>query len=298
MTVKVLIVDDSKAMQSIITKAMKAIGHNEAEYRYAADGESGLNAIREQRPDVVLCDMHMPGSDGLHLVTGLRASGDRTPVIVVSIDAEEATVTSAKAAGADAFLKKPFTSEQLYEVVSPLIEQSAAAGPASRDTLRQHAPEPRVLARLLSSLAETDVTVSEVTYQVVDYTQGPFYGGTFQDENGRLAATLFMDGLAANMLGAIIAREPLQNAVKAAQQKTLSDATRQSLFAFLGIYSAVFRPPRGKPLLDVIAEQYAEDPGRHLQPRIDKFAECVVVYAVHCGREPGGKIMTFMVDPG
>jgi CheY-like chemotaxis protein len=59
---KILIVDDSKAMQTIVNRGIQAMGYSEIETRLASDGNEALDICRTWEPELVLCDWHMPGA--------------------------------------------------------------------------------------------------------------------------------------------------------------------------------------------------------------------------------------------
>lgn len=287
----VLIVDDSKAMQNIITRAMKSIGYMDAHYSYAADGEEGLQVIRREHPDLVLCDMHMPKMTGLEMLTALRSAKDPTKVVIVSIDDDKKTVLNITAAGGDAYLKKPFTAEQLFKTVTELTGRAAPVHVPDGMSATELTPSIPVIERILGSLAGSDVQWVKARFEDVDFNCSPFYGASLQDDQDRLVLGVFLDALAANTIAAIISRLPLQGAVDAARARQLDAIAKQSALAFFGLFSGLCKPSKSGQLLDVQAEHYMEDARINLAPHIRQYAETLLVYSINCGPCRGGKII-------
>ena len=88
-------------------------------------GLDALAAVRIERPDLLLLDMHLPDIDGLDLLTHLKADDGTAgiPVIVLSADATPERVARALDAGAEAYLPKPLNLAELLQHVDALLEQ-------------------------------------------------------------------------------------------------------------------------------------------------------------------------------
>lgn len=118
----VLIIEDDPIYFSI----METILQNEGfEIRTASDGQSGLAMLREKRPDVILCDIMMPDMDGhmiLETLKGERALAD-IPFIFVTALWDRADVRLGMSAGADDYLSKPFSAEELIAAVTGRIRR-------------------------------------------------------------------------------------------------------------------------------------------------------------------------------
>lgn len=287
----VLIVDDSKAMQNIITKSMKSIGYVNDTYNYANDGEEALRLIRNESPDLVLCDMHMPKMTGVDLLRALRNENNRTRMVIVSIDDDPKTVANITALGGDAYLKKPFTSEQLFNTVSGILGKKLEKKVKAAQDIATLIPCKPVLERVMSSLAASDVHFVEARFEDIDFDRSPFYGGTFQDEHSRIKLGMFMDALAANTIGTIINRKPLKVALEAAQAKRIDTETKEALLAFLGLFSGVCPPSQSGQLLDIHAEHIAPDGHGHLSNHLKQFADTGAIFSINCGISQGGKII-------
>ncbi|MGF1527530.1 MAG: response regulator, partial [Candidatus Competibacterales bacterium] len=124
---KALIVDDSKVAY---VKLSKMLGQRNIQSDWASNGNDGLDYLREQRPDVVFMDIIMPDIDGFETTSRIRqnAAFDRLPVVICSSSTTEDDQAKAKASGANAFLAKPYTAEELDRILAD-VETTLAAAP-------------------------------------------------------------------------------------------------------------------------------------------------------------------------
>ncbi len=108
---KILIVDDSKAMRMIIKRTLKEAGYGEHPTSEAASGVEGLTALRREAFDVILCDWNMPEMNGIEMLIVFRA--EKLPGLFgfVTSEGSAATRAQASAAGAVFLIAKPFTKE-------------------------------------------------------------------------------------------------------------------------------------------------------------------------------------------
>lgn len=116
----VLVVDDSDAIRKFVMFALRARGYHVVTAR---DGLDALEKLARARADLVITDVNMPGLDGFGLVRALREDRDyaRTPIIILSSLSGDEEVGEGLAAGADAYLKKPFDQRRIqYEVAKYL----------------------------------------------------------------------------------------------------------------------------------------------------------------------------------
>jgi two-component system KDP operon response regulator KdpE len=105
----VLVVDDDPAMRRTLSINLRA---RDYEVETAGDGRSALQVVDERMPDVVLLDLGLPDLDGIAVLTQLR-SFSQVPVIVVSARTESDDKVEALDLGADDFITKPFSIEEL-----------------------------------------------------------------------------------------------------------------------------------------------------------------------------------------
>lgn len=120
MTAHILIVDDSSAMRAYVRAALE--GERPAEVSEATSGFEALRLLPRQKFDVVIVDINMPNINGLELISFMRKSETHrtTPLLIISTEASPRDRERALSLGANAYLAKPFTSEQLLQAVSDL----------------------------------------------------------------------------------------------------------------------------------------------------------------------------------
>jgi DNA-binding response OmpR family regulator len=126
----VLVADDEEDIRALVAFRLERAGY---EVITAADGEEALTLAKTRLPDLAVLDMMMPKATGLEVTRILRAQ-DTTkdiPVILLTARAQEADVASGFEAGADDYVKKPFSPMDLQLRVQALLERSPAASAAS-----------------------------------------------------------------------------------------------------------------------------------------------------------------------
>lgn len=119
---RVLVVDDSATMRKIIAKGLHQAGYP-CEVVEAGDGTNALEALRGADFDLVLCDINMPGMDGIELVRRMASNEvtRRVPVVMVSTERSEPRIQELKQLGIGGYLHKPFRPEELAELVRSVL---------------------------------------------------------------------------------------------------------------------------------------------------------------------------------
>jgi len=115
-----LVVDDSRAMRSILTRLLGGLGFDVAQ---AGDGAEALAVLDAgTRPDVILVDWNMPVMDGLSLIKAVRARDDLRDIslMMVTTESEQGQIVRALAAGAHEYVIKPFTGDVIAEKLALL----------------------------------------------------------------------------------------------------------------------------------------------------------------------------------
>ncbi|MDT5121589.1 MAG: hypothetical protein QOC96_1071 [Acidobacteriota bacterium] len=121
MAKKILVVDDDLELQDLAEVALKREGY---EVRAAHDAYQGLEMIEQEKYDLALLDVMMPGMDGLEMLSRLRARNKDLPVIIMTALSAPETAISALRDHACDFLQKPFDLEQLISAVKTAFELS------------------------------------------------------------------------------------------------------------------------------------------------------------------------------
>jgi len=116
---KILVVEDHPTVREVLRIL---IGMEDYEVAVAPNGETGLVLAEAMRPDVVLLDVMMPGLNGLEVCRALKARDASTRVVMVSARTSEDDEREGRAAGADAYLHKPFSPLDVLEAVGAVSE--------------------------------------------------------------------------------------------------------------------------------------------------------------------------------
>ena len=121
--IRTLIVDDSSVMRKIVERALRQAGLDLMVVHEAGSGTEGLDLLRAKQVDLILSDINMPSMDGLEFLRQLRAQNlaPGVPVVMITTESSEEHVKQAILAGAQGYIRKPFTAEQVKERVLPLI---------------------------------------------------------------------------------------------------------------------------------------------------------------------------------
>ncbi len=124
MSKRILVVEDQEDNRQILRDLLTSADFEVIE---AEDGESGLAAAAEHRPDLILMDIQLPGLDGYEATRRLKADAalHAIPVIAVTSYASSSDVDKARAAGCDAFVSKPYSPRQLLAKIREYLSPSA-----------------------------------------------------------------------------------------------------------------------------------------------------------------------------
>jgi two-component system, OmpR family, response regulator len=141
--VRILIVEDDATLASGIARILQGEGHV---VDVVSGGEQAAQGARQERFDLILLDIGLPGIDGFEVLRRLRAAGDRTPVLVLTArDALDDRIHGLDL-GADDYMAKPFAMPELAARVRALVRRSQAQtgpkivhGPLVMDTLARRA---------------------------------------------------------------------------------------------------------------------------------------------------------------
>jgi DNA-binding response OmpR family regulator/anti-anti-sigma regulatory factor len=138
---RILTIDDSSTIRSIITKQMSDLGF---EVDHAEDGQQGLAKLEEISVDLILLDVTMPVMDGPTMLAALRERGDQTPVIMLTSESKRSIVAGAVKLGIEDYILKPFKPDELRGKVMKVLRldsngATAAVG-ANPAVASSHAP--------------------------------------------------------------------------------------------------------------------------------------------------------------
>jgi two-component system response regulator MprA len=130
--VKILVVDDERAVREALRRALELEGY---EIELAEDGRQALERLggeNGEEPDAVILDVLMPGMDGLEVCRTLRGQGSRLPILMLTARTQVEDRVEGLDAGADDYLTKPFALEELLARVRALLRRSSDDGSDAR----------------------------------------------------------------------------------------------------------------------------------------------------------------------
>jgi DNA-binding NarL/FixJ family response regulator len=127
--IRILVVDDHAVVRVGLVHLLATAGDMEC-VGEAADGDRAVDLVIERRPDVVLLDLSMPGSGGISVIRRLRAAGSPARLLVLTWFSDAGLVLDAVSAGADGYLLKQSTAEQILDGVRTVAAGGAPVDPA------------------------------------------------------------------------------------------------------------------------------------------------------------------------
>lgn len=119
MSKTILVVDDSGSFRTVVKLALQKASYAVIE---AVDGKDAVAKLNGQKINLVVCDVNMPNMDGLSFLRHLKSTAAYkfTPVIMLTTESQEAKKAEGRAAGARAWITKPFQPSQLVDAVNRL----------------------------------------------------------------------------------------------------------------------------------------------------------------------------------
>lgn len=123
MSLNILIVDDSATTRAIIAKTIQMAQIPVGHLGEAVNGQEALEELDKQWYDLVLTDLHMPVMNGVELVKQMRSRNllSTVPVVVVTSEGGQDRIDQLKQWGVRAYIRKPFTPEQMTTVIHEML---------------------------------------------------------------------------------------------------------------------------------------------------------------------------------
>ena len=122
---RVLVVDDDAEIRELVRRLLERVGYDVHD---AGDGRAALRALHEQRPDLVVLDVNMPGLSGWETLERIRDLSD-VPVLMLTAHAGELEKVRGLVAGADDYVAKPFGRQELVARVGALLRRPQRGDP-------------------------------------------------------------------------------------------------------------------------------------------------------------------------
>ncbi len=115
----ILVVDDSASLRQVVGIALKGAGYDVVE---GVDGKDALTKLDGRKVNLIISDVNMPNMDGITFVKAVKQHPNYkfTPIIMLTTESQEAKKAEGQAAGAKAWVVKPFKPEQMLAAVSKL----------------------------------------------------------------------------------------------------------------------------------------------------------------------------------
>lgn len=123
MSLDVLIVDDSAAIRKILHRVLMQAEVPLGKVHEANDGMEALEKLKVEKVGLILSDINMPNMDGIELLGKLKADAafKSVPILMVTTEGSQAKVLQALELGANGYVRKPFTAEQIKEKLTGII---------------------------------------------------------------------------------------------------------------------------------------------------------------------------------
>ncbi len=127
---KILVVDDDEQLSSILSFTLRREGFVVV---HASDGNQAVQVWEQERPDLVLLDINLPGQSGLEVLRHIR-SQSKMPVIMLTVRSEDEDVVKGLDLGADDYIGKPFSPKTLVARIRAVLRRTGASGAADVKT--------------------------------------------------------------------------------------------------------------------------------------------------------------------
>jgi CheY-like chemotaxis protein len=210
---KVLIVDDSRAMQQIVKRGLEKLGYDDLEIVMASNGMDALTLAKDWKPNLILSDWHMPEMTGLELMHELGKTMLDINIGFVTTESSAERIKEATDAGALFVISKPFDVETLHNAVVPILQRKGMKNPNleieeasskdDNDKINVVLPKSESLQKAFKLLTVEEITV---TTKYIDDPKGgwlPCIIGLFGvDDKKNIKVVVVLDILAAMILGA------------------------------------------------------------------------------------------------
>ena len=120
MALDVLVIDDSAAIRKILVRVLAQTDLELGQILEAGDGAEAMKSLEAQPAGLVLCDINMPTMDGMEFLAAVRARPEwsKVPVTMVTMESSQSRVEEALRLGAQGYVRKPFTADQIKEKIA------------------------------------------------------------------------------------------------------------------------------------------------------------------------------------
>ena len=155
---KIWIADDDEAIRIVLEEGLKSTGLEISTY---ANGESLIKALEDDKPDLIISDIKMPGMHGYDLLKHIKNNYEKLPVIIMTAFTDMQAAIDAYGGGAFEYIPKPFDLEEAIAIVKKALDENKEAKPkkASKSEIIGSAASMQIVFRSIGKLANTTATV-------------------------------------------------------------------------------------------------------------------------------------------
>ena len=152
------IADDDEAIRMVLEEGLKS---SELAITTFANGESLIEALNEDQPDLIISDIKMPGIHGYDLLKHIKNNHEKIPVIIMTAFTDMQAAIDAYGGGAFEYIPKPFDLDEALQIVNRALEENKLPAPKkiSKSEIIGSAPSMQVVFRSIGKLANTNATV-------------------------------------------------------------------------------------------------------------------------------------------
>lgn len=194
MQLKFLIVDDSRAMRSIVKRILSGAGYSDHDFRFSSNGKDAIKQIINWQPDMVLLDWHMPEVTGIQVLEKVKELQLSTKIGLITAEKNQTSIEAAKAAGAIFVVNKPFTMEELKEALIPAL--AGVAPIDENNSFNNDAlifPSPSALTNILTTITGVNIRVKPVKNRNVSELSLPGKLALYANDDGQVRAIQVID---------------------------------------------------------------------------------------------------------
>lgn len=243
MPLKFLIVDDSKAMRTIVKRILSGAGYADHDFRFSSNGKDAIKQIIDWQPDMVLLDWHMPEVTGIQVLEKVKELQLSTKIGLITAEKNEISIKAAKDAGAIFVVNKPFTKEQLKNNLIPAL---AGVAPIDEPFLNDRiiVPSPSALSSILSTITGVNLKVESTEKRPLSEFSLPGKLALYADDDGEIKSIQVIDSIMCDRLSEAFCSSVYKN--EAIDDKLLAKALLRSLTIFAACF---YNPSQQKELI-------------------------------------------------
>ncbi len=229
---RVLVVDDSRAMQQIIRRSILKMGRNDLDIRLASSAKEAMEITQTWMPEVALLDWHMPERNGLELMSDLAMLMADIEFGFITTETKKERLEAAIEAGASFVINKPFKTAALHEELEPIFEKTKDLEQRKEQQIEDElsnsqglvVPSKDSLERAFNLLSVHEVRVGDGESEHFSEDWLPCLVGLFSYGHSRIiSSVIVLDIGGAFILGSGVSEQGLLNIAQAKSEKVLSE---------------------------------------------------------------------------